>query len=366
VIISPEFEEFVERLDREANEGFFHTAAQVAVSTADGMVLNAAVGSTHRGEPFSERTLSALYCTAKPVLAVGVLALIAADELSLDDRVGDVVDTALPDWIRERTIEHVLAHTAGFHEPSAVWSRIIPESQRLDWIRGFGPPVGWRFGVDRSYSEFAAWYILGLAIEDLSGTSFNEFVSTSVIEPYGISPEDLVLRMSGERADAQLARVSVTLDLAGQRPIPLLAEVGRDTAAEWNPSFGAYGTMAALAEFYRGILGDLGGSNAVLPSELIGSAVASRLPLTDDITLDRPAAFGLGFMTTLSSHAFGDGLGELSFGHAGQGGSCFAFADPERNVAVAVLCNAGLDADTALGYRRASLVDGILRAVDSL
>ena len=42
--------------------------------------------------PSQRTTLSALYCTAKPIVAVAVLRLVAEDELSLDDRLGDVVD----------------------------------------------------------------------------------------------------------------------------------------------------------------------------------------------------------------------------------------------------------------------------------
>ena len=53
-------------------------------------------------------------------------------------------------------------------------------------------------------------------------------------------------------------------------------------------------------------------------------------------------------------------------GHAGQGGTSFAMADPERNLTVAVLFNAGLDYDTALTFRRVTLVDTIYRALDDL
>ena len=39
-------------------------------------------------------------------------------------------------------------------------------------------------------------------------------------------------------------------------------------------------------------------------------------------------------------------------------------ADPAFGVVIAVLFNAGLDADTALSFRRVNLVDGIYRALD--
>ncbi len=367
---APEFDELVERLAREADEGFFHTAAQVAVFVDGEVVCDAAVGRTYLDEPFTTSTLSALYCTAKPVLTAAVLRLVADDELSLDDRIADVVEVELPAWMGERTVEQVLGHTAGLHAPAAVVSRILPASARFDWLRTYDAPPGWRFGLDRSYSEWAGWYLLGLAVEGLAEEPFDAYAARAVVGPYlsagkdPVDPADLVLRIVDD--PAQLARLSATYDLAGLRPVPLLAEVGPRTAAEWNPAFGAYGTMRALAQFYAGLLADLDGAGTVLPQDLLADAVEPRLPVTEDVTLGRPAGFGLGFMTNLDSHHFGEHLGPRSFGHAGQGGSCFAFADPDRGVAVALLCNAGLDADTALGFRRAALTDAVLRAVDAL
>ena len=81
-VLAAPFEDLVDRLDREAAEGLFHTAAQLVVEVAGETVLNLAVGRTHRHFPFRTDTLSALYCTAKPLIAVAVLALVADDELS--------------------------------------------------------------------------------------------------------------------------------------------------------------------------------------------------------------------------------------------------------------------------------------------
>ena len=148
------------------------------------------------------------------------------------------------------------------------------------------------------------------------------------------------------------------------QPVPLLAEVGPETAAEWNPSFGAYGTMRAMATFYQGLLDDLAGADVVLPADLLADATTARLPIAHDVTLGRDAGFGLGFMTPLSSHYFGDGPSGRAFGHAGQGGTSFAMADPDHELVAAVLFNAGLDADTALSFRRVHLVDAIYRGLD--
>ena len=365
-IVTEPFVELVERITDEAAEGFFHTAAQLVVIQDGECVLDTAVGSTHLGEPFTRDTLSALYCTAKPLLATAVLRLIADDELSLEDRLGDVVDglDALgAPWIAERTIEQVLGHTAGLHVMNTVLARILPERSREGWLVASEPPMAWRFGTDRAYAEFGGWYLLGKAVESLTEQPYEAFVRTAVLEPYGVDPDDLVVRFDAEAYDRLHRRISATYDLTMDQPVPLLAEVGPETACEWNPAFGTYGTMSAVATFYQVLLDDLDGAEVVVPPDLLAAATTARLPLNHDATLGRDAGFGLGFMTPLSSHLFGNGPSERAFGHAGQGGTSFAMADPDRGLVLAVLFNAGLDADTALSYRRVNLVDAVYRAI---
>ncbi len=357
------FAELVERLEDEAAEGLFHTAAQLTVLRGEDTLLDTAVGRTHLHEPYTPDTLAALYCTAKPVVAVAVLKLIAEDELSLEDRLGDVVEGLPAAWIADRTIEQVLGHTAGLHVVNTILARILPEGSRAGWVYASEPPVGWRFGIDRAYSEFGGWFLLGQVIEALTEEPFDRYVRTAVLDPYGVAADDLLMRLEEEEYRRHVGRISATLDLTMDQPVPLLAETGPDTAAEWNPAFGAYGTMRGMARFYRGLLDDLAGAGAVLPADLLERATTPRLPIAHDVTLDRDAGFGLGFMTPLSSHWFGDRPSGRAFGHAGQGGTSFAMADPERDLVVGVLFNAGLDADTALSFRRVNLVDAIYRAL---
>lgn len=364
MIVTDPYSDLAERLENEADEGFFHTASQVVVLQHGETLLDVAVGQTHLHEPFTRDTLSALYCTAKPVVSVAVLRLIAEDELSLHDRLGDVIDDLPANWIADRTIEQILAHTAGLHVVNTILARILPERSRPAWVDASPPPDGWRFGTDRAYSEFGGWFLLGRVIEALTEQPFDRYVRSAVLDPYGVATDDLVLRIDAERHAELSPRISATLDLTMERPVPLLAEVGPETGAEWNPAFGAYGTMQAMATFYQGLLDDLGGADRVLPTELLVDATTARLPLTHDVTLDRDAGFGLGFMTPLSSHHFGSGPSDQAFGHAGQGGTSFAMADPERGLVAAVLFNAGLDADTALSFRRVHLVDAIYRGLD--
>jgi CubicO group peptidase (beta-lactamase class C family) len=364
-VVDDAFAELVERIAAEAEEGLFHTAAQLTVRRGGEVLVDVATGRTHRHEPYRTDTLASLYCTAKPIVAVAVLRLVAEDELSLDDRLGDVVDGLATPWIAERTVAEVLDHTAGLHSVNTVLARVLPPSLRVGWLHAAEPPAVWRFGLDRAYAEFGGWFLLGEAIESLTGEPFDRYCRRAVLDPYGVPADDLWLRVGAEDYPSVGPRISVTYDLTMDHPVPLLAEAGPETAGEWNPAFGSYGCTSALAAFYEGLLGDLAGADRVLPADLLAEATRVRLPIQHDVTLGREAGFGLGFMTPLSTHVFGRRPSDAAFGHAGQGGTSFAFADPEAEVAVAVLFNAGLDADTGLTFRRVTLVDSIYRALDA-
>jgi CubicO group peptidase (beta-lactamase class C family) len=359
------FDEIVDRLADEADEGLFHTAAQLCVIHRGAIVCDASVGRTHLHRPFTTSTLSALYCTAKPLVTMAVLRLVADDELSLDDRLGDVVDLDAA-WIADRTVEEVLSHTAGLHGLGSIVARVLPERSRWSWITSCPPPPGWRFGVDRAYAEFAGWYLLGRVIESIAGEPYEQYVDRVVLDAYGVDRGELVVRFDAERFEVDHDRISVTLDLTDLRPIPLLAEAGSETACEWNPAFGSYGTMRGLARFYEGVRGDLGGAGRVVPADLLTGAAAPRLPVTFDPVLDRDACFGAGFMAPMSAHGFGDAPSAVAFGHAGQGGTSFGFVDPPNELVVAALFNAGLDAETSLDYRRRQLTTAIYTALGLL
>jgi len=87
-------------------------------------------------------------------------------------------------------------------------------------------------------------------------------------------------------------------------------------------------------------------------------------PAVYDLVLDRECSYGLGFMTDLHQHAFGDLCSGSSFGHSGNVGTSFAFADPERALAVGVVFN-GLVGHEAAFLRRRALVNALYEDLDA-
>ena len=106
------------------------------------------------------------------------------------------------------------------------------------------------------------------------------------------------------------------------------------------------------------------GSRSILPFMI--QPTSSR---TTHTMLGRSASFGLGFMTSLSDHFFGDLFSARSYGHSGLGGMTFAGADPSLGLTFAVHANGvtewcstgGLEKRPEL--RRRAVGDALLSAV---
>ena len=139
-VVAEPFRELLGRIEAEAAEGLFHTAAQLVVDLRGERVLDAAVGRTHLHEPFRTDTLSALYCTAKPLVAVAVLVLVEDGELSMDDRLRDVVPGLDTPWIADRTVEEVRLY---FTDPAALGADHATARAALlrDWMAVFDEDV---------------------------------------------------------------------------------------------------------------------------------------------------------------------------------------------------------------------------------
>jgi hypothetical protein len=180
---------------------------------------------------------------------------------------------------------------------------------------------------------------------------------------------------------AVLPRLGVNCDMHDLAGLPMLFERSSRVCTETNPAHGGYTTARDLSRFYSRILERLGDAYDDLDAGLDvvddgerGGGLPSRTTLLEfcstarptvfDQVLDRECAYGLGFMTELHQHAFGDHCSIESFGHSGNVGSSFAFADPRRGLAVGVMFN-GLVSHEAAFLRRRALVNAMYEDLDA-
>jgi CubicO group peptidase (beta-lactamase class C family) len=104
------------------------------------------------------------------------------------------------------------------------------------------------------------------------------------------------------------------------------------------PSTNGHGHARAFARLYSALAGDgeLDGVHVLSPA-VIARAIAPQVH-GEDIVLQRPTRFGLGFQLTMAERPLGPS--PRAFGHFGAGGS-LGFADPDTRVAFGYAMNQG-------------------------
>jgi CubicO group peptidase (beta-lactamase class C family) len=102
------------------------------------------------------------------------------------------------------------------------------------------------------------------------------------------------------------------------------------------PSANAHASAAGIARIYAALVagGSIDGVRVVDRAAL--AAAAEEQVYGDDLVLQRPSRFGLGFQLTHPERELGRGPG--SFGHFGAGGSV-GFCDPDAGLALGYVTN---------------------------
>ena len=287
------------------------------------------------GVPNTADTRFAVASISKLVTGVTVARLVDAGALGWRDRYVDLVGAAWrpPALDATVTIADLLGHTSGFgdyfdeEDPSAdyaeIWTRIPPGTMR-------GPKDFWPLLVDlpqkdpagaRALYNNGAYILVGLALEEVTGSPFPELVCRHVFEPLAMT------RSGFWPLDAVVSELAV-----GYQP-------PADGSTEWRtnvhavpvmggPDGGVQTTVGDLVRLIDGAAGT-GSSAAFLDpatrAELLGPHAASD---------DRVFRYGRGVIHV------GDGP-SARFGHTGEdpGASARIWTYPATGERVAVVSN---------------------------
>jgi CubicO group peptidase (beta-lactamase class C family) len=221
----------------------------------------------------------------------------------------------------------------------------------------------WEPGAGHGYHVNTYGFLIGEVVRRITSKSLGTYLRDEIARPAGI---DFFIGV-GPELDARCAEVipprpgpdteggRVLLDgelatLTGlarmragaYRNPPGLSGQGIINTREWRaaevPSTNGHGNARAVARLYAALAGD-GGLDGVhiLSPATVEMAIAEQV-YGEDLILERPTRFGLGFQLTMPERPLGPG--PRSFGHFGAGGS-LGFADPDAHVAFAYAMNQG-------------------------
>lgn len=332
-----------------------HPGAQVYVSRGDGPGRGAARAERRRGElaigerapgqPMTADTLNIWLSSSKPIAAVALARLWERDLVALDDPIARFLPEFAAAGKGGITLRHLLTHTGGFRIlnvgwPQASWEEIVAR------IAAARPEPRWVPGQSAGYHQASSWFILGEVIGRVDGRHFRDYVRQEIFEPLGMT--DCWIGMPEERYRAYGDRIGRMWSTEGERPL-LRGWHRPEHVVGCSPGGNGYGPMRQLGRFYEMLLdhGRHDGGELLRPPTVEALVTPHRVGMLDR-TFKHRLDWGLGFIVDSKHYAddpgasipygYGRWASRRTFGHSGFQSST-AFADPEHDLAVAVVAN---------------------------
>ena len=321
-----------------------HLGGQIYVSASGQTTLEAAFGQARPDEKMTTDHLLAWMSSSKPVAAVAIGQLWERDHLTIDDRVADHLPGFGSRGKECITIRHLLTHTGGIRMFDVGWPRSTWEEIIAKICRGRLEPR-WVPGETAGYHLTASWFILGELVRRIDGRPFDEYVRQEVFAPLGM--HDSWIGMPVEVFRRYGVRLAPVFDTEPDKPV-MLSWSSEKRVTRCSPGGSGWGPARELGRFYEMLLagGTWEGNQVLLPETVEALTARHRTGLFDK-TFRQTLDWGLGFVLN-SPHQEGSRYGHWptassrAFGHSGYRSST-AFADPERQIAAAVLLNGTSD-----------------------
>lgn len=352
----------VEALDAGRAEGWHLGAVAWVDLGRRGGAVGVAVGDARPGEPLTPGHAMLWMSMSKPITAMAIAMLVERGLVELDAPVARYIPEFAQRDKGEITLRQLLTHTAGlrgspFRYPDDDWDTIIGKvcSMRIE--------PGWIVGEDAGYHVHSGWFILGEVVQRVTDERLPEFLRREVFEPLGMMQSWVGMSEAAFARDG--VSVSPMYDTSGDVPIEQ-PFTQRAWLTGCRPGGNGVGPLSDLVAFYRALLETLAGRRTAPWSRAtVIEFVTRHRRDTFDRTFKHTLDWGLGFMLNSARHGvdtapygFGPVASGASFGHGGYQSS-IVFADPERDVAVAVACN-GFPGEVAHHER----MRRVLRAVE--
>ena len=316
-----------------------------------------------RTRPWQRDTIVNLYSVGKAISAVCALRLVDAGLLDLDAPVARYWPEFAQAGKGRLPVRYLLTHQAALPAiarplPSGSWSSWDTITNNLA-----AQAPWWEPGAGHGYHVNTQGFLIGEVVRRITGKSLGAYLRESVTGPadvdffVGFGPEldvrcadVLPVRPSPEAAELQ-RQLSVDpsglsglalMRLNAYRNPPEISGMGVVNSRSWRaaelPSTNGHGNARAVARLYSALAGngEVDGVHLLSP-ELIARASAEQV-YGDDIVLQRPTRFGLGFQLTMAERRLGPS--PRAFGHFGAGGS-LGFADPDSRLAFGYAMNQG-------------------------
>ncbi len=316
-----------------------------------------------RARPWARETLVNAYSTGKGVLAMLALDAVQRGEVALDVPVTRYWPEFAAAGKSSITLRMLLSHKAGL--PAI--RPLQPPERKYDWaamctLLAAEAPF-WTPGTAHGYHSNTYGYMIGEVLRRATGLGPGALLRERLAGPlaadyyWGLDsqlqsrvadlllPNDISLALQISQGKERLAREASSggeIDHAGMvwrgyfNP-PGLSSFGNVNTPQWRaaviPSTNGHATARGLAQLYNALI--MPRQKPWLDKAVLEEAISIQAD-GDDVVLDRPSRFGLGFQLPQPKRPIGPN--PRAFGHFGHGGS-LGFADPDAGIAFAYLTN---------------------------
>jgi CubicO group peptidase (beta-lactamase class C family) len=335
-----------------------HPAMSICVRRSGRVLLDRAVGHAVGNGPDDPpdaprrlATPDTPFCLASTSKAITAMVLHQLDErgaLRMDDPVCEYLPEFGCHGKEEITIRHILAHRAGVPNtpPDSMDPDLLARPDEIVQLLCEQWPL-WRPGTRLGYHAVTTGFLLGEIVRRVTGRDIRTYIADEMMRPlgmrwmsYGVAPEEVDLVARNYRTGPPpLPPISTLLHRALGVDYATAVETLNDPRFLTSvfPSANVVATADEVSRFFEMLRrgGEVDGVR-VLDPRTVKRAVLEQSYLEIDLTLILPFRYSMGFM--LGAHWFslyGPGT-PRAFGHLGLT-NIFGWADPEREVAAAIL-----------------------------
>lgn len=294
-------------------------------------------------------TLSGFYSVGKALVTLCALHASEHYDIDLDAPVAEVWPEYAQHNKHKTSLRHLLTHQAGM---PAIRKR-LPDEALYDWemlVNSLANQAPyWEPGTQHGYHTNTFALLVGEFVRRLSGLSIGQYLQKYIALPlqadvyFGLSDKNLTraAELDWPNENNILASLNLDQDLDKITQMKLhayanpfgISSLGVLNTSPWRqselPSANGFGTAKGLARIFNA-LANGGAANGIRIIKEDTLKEAYRLQCEgEDIMLNKPMRWGLGFQLTHPNRMLGPNPN--SFGHFGNGGS-LAFADPDATI----------------------------------
>lgn len=338
-IDAKELENLVQLFQEMLDDGL-HLGAQLAVFKDGELVIELAGGTTGpSGEPVSPDTLFQVRSITKALAAMVMLVLHDHGLFSFEDPVAKHWPAFAKNGKGGITVAHIMSHRAGIPDGPQIqahfWNNRKAVAEAVEEMRPIWPP-----GSTSAYHALSYGWILDELAYRWAGQNIAGLFKYKFSEPLAV--KDIFIGLSGEQFP-RMAQMVVDAQVRENQPKrALFSDFLNSRVGISHPLASANGVSTArvLAELMNILAfeGTYQGKMFFSTETLRSAGTVTNTPGEIDRRILWPVCWGLGFILGDTPHIYGRPVHPKAIGHAG-GSANVAWADPERRLTVAFLCN---------------------------